>query len=150
MKLEDEIRQEAGFKNEYEKIIVNLMFTGSWLNIRQIQFYRKYNISPQQYNILRILRGQHSNPATINLLMERMLDKTSNASRLVDKLLLKTLVARKTSNTDKRQAAVLITPSGLNLLKQIDTDLPNLFAEFDSLSEEDANVLNNLLDKLRG
>ncbi len=150
MKLEDEIRQGVGFKSQYEKTIVNLMFTGSWLNIKLIHFYRNYNISPQQYNILRILRGQHPNPATINLLIERMLDKTSNASRLVDKLLIKGYVARKTSKTDKRQAAILITRKGLTLLEQIDAGLPDLFLQFNSLSEEEAQSLNHLLDKLRG
>ena len=83
MKLEKEITQKK-FDNEYHKAAVNILFTYSWLNLKNSKFFREFGISPQQFNILRILRGQYPGPATVNLLIERMLDKMSNASRLVD------------------------------------------------------------------
>lgn len=148
MKLEDEIKQEK-FKDEYHKLLINLMFTGSWLNIRQIHFFKKYDISPQQYNLLRILRGQYPNPASVNLLIDRMLDKQSNASRLVDKLDLKGFVKRKKCKTDKRQVDVVLSSKGLLLLEKIDKDVENLDNIIKNLSTTEAKKLSDLLDKMR-
>ncbi len=149
MKLEEEIKQPK-FKDEYHKLLVNLMFTGSWLNIRQIHFFKKYDLSPQQYNLLRILRGQYPNPASVNLLIERMLDKQSNASRLVDKLDVKGLVKRKQCKTDKRQVDVVLSNKGVQLLEAIDKDIDNLDNMIANLSTSDAKKLSDLLDKMRG
>lgn len=146
MKLEEEIKQ-AKFKNEYHKLLVNIIFTGNWINIRSTKFLRKYKLTPQQFNLLRILRGQHPNAATVHLLQDRMLDRMSNASRLVEKLRIKGLVDRITNCEDRRRVDVTITDKGLNLLKEIDqTDFDG---NFPSISVEEALVLNNLLDKLR-
>lgn len=149
MKLEEEIKQPK-FKNEMQKLVLNLMFTSSWLSIRQIKFFRKYELSPQQFNVLRILRGQYPNPASVNLLMERMLDKTSNASRLVDKLELKKLVERKKCSVDKRRADVLITKKGLDLLEVLDKETSSFEKDLFNISDADAKKMNELLDKLRG
>ncbi len=149
MKLEEEIQQQK-FKNEFQKLVINLMFTGSWLGIRQIKFFRNYDLSPQQYNVMRILRGQYPKPASVNLLMERMLDKTSNASRLVDKLELKQLVERKKCESDRRKADVVITEKGLSLLEQIDKDLIEFERGLLAIDEKEAVRVNELLDKLRG
>lgn len=149
MRLEDEIKQ-LKFGDEYHKLMVNLMFTGSWLNIRQIQFFRSYDISPQQYNILRILRGQFPKPASVNLLIERMLDKMSNASRLVEKLYLKDLVERKKNKEDGRQVDVLISKKGIKLLEQIDKDINIFEGNLNKLDKKEAKILSDLLDKMRG
>lgn len=149
MRLEDEIHQSK-FSNEYHKLSVNLIFTGSWMNSRNIQFFKKYNISLQQYNVLRILRGQYPNPVTVNLLIERMLDKMSNASRLVDKLCEKKYAERKTSRSDRRRVDVVISDKGLQLLKTIDTDIQAMENELKTITKQEAQVLNDLLDKLRG
>jgi len=149
MKLEDEIKQSK-FKDEYHKLLINLMFTESWLNIRQIHFFKKYDVSPQQYNLLRILRGQYPNPASVNLLIERMLDKQSNASRLVDKLDAKGLVKRKQCKTDKRQVDVVLSNKGMQLLEIIDKDIDNLDNMMANISPAEAKKLSDLLDKMRG
>lgn len=149
MKLEEEIRQPK-FNDEYHKLMVNLMFTGSWLNIRQIHFFKKYDLSLQQYNIMRILRGQYPQPASVNLLIERMLDKMSNASRLVDKLHAKGLVDRKKNKDDKRQVDVVLSKKGLKLLDTLDNDIKNLESQLMKLDRKEAVLLSDLLDKMRG
>src|SRR4051812_29759437 len=102
MKLEDEIKQK-NFTSIYHKVNINILFTASWLSTQTARILKPYSITPQQYNVLRILRGQNANPASVGLIQERMLDKSSNASRLVDKLLEKKLIDRKTCPEDRRQ-----------------------------------------------
>ncbi|HNW00388.1 MAG TPA: MarR family transcriptional regulator [Chitinophagales bacterium] len=149
MKIEQAIKQDR-FNDEYHKLFLNLLYTAGWLNIRQIQFFKQYDLSPQQFNILRILRGQYPNPASVNLLIERMLDKMSNASRLVDKLDAKGLVERRKCAADKRQVDVAITKKGMKLLEQIDKEIGNLDNMVGSLSKQEAKTMNELLDKMRG
>ncbi|MEX0967930.1 MAG: MarR family transcriptional regulator [Bacteroidia bacterium] len=148
MRLEEEIKQKE-FKNPYQKLIVNILFTSGWLSSRHSKVLKPYGISAQQYNVLRILRGQHSRPVSINLLVERMLDKMSNASRLVEKLRQKQLVERHECPNDRRQVDVFITPKGLELLDELDGKLEFLETNFQTLTEEEVNLLNELLDKLR-
>src|SRR5258708_7664949 len=109
----EEIRQKK-FSSEYHKMALNIIYTGNWITSVNGDRLKKHKLTPPQFNILRILRGQHPNPATVNLLIERMLDKMSNASRLVDKLKEKGLVERKTSENDRRACDVMITKRGLN------------------------------------
>ncbi len=149
MKIEDEIKQKV-FKNEYTKLLVNLLFTSNWIHHFNKKFLKSYQVSPEQYKILRILRGQNLLPATINMLNERMLDKMSNVSRLVEKLRLKGLITRKESEKDRRQVDIFITEEGLKLLAEVDKNIPDLERQFHTLNEEEATQLNNLLDKLRG
>ena len=149
MRLEEEIKQKK-FNSEYHKMVVNLLFTGSWIGFKNSQLLKPYGLTLQQYNIMRILRGQYPKPATVNLLIERMLDKTSNASRIVDKLVNKKLATRKTCPEDRRSVDVLITEKGLELLKKIETIEEEFKEKFKNLSENEMVTLNNLLDKLRG
>jgi DNA-binding MarR family transcriptional regulator len=148
MKLENEIKQEK-FRNEYHKLAVNIIYTYGWLMRNNTKIYESFGLTPQQYNILRILRGQYPNSANINLLKERMLDKMSDASRLVERLRVKGLLERTIAGHDRRFANVIITEKGLSLLKEID----KLDKEFDEklskLNEKEAQDLNSLLDKLR-
>lgn len=148
MKIEEEIKQSK-FNNEYAKLLVNILFTGNWVYHSNKKFLKEYDLSPEQYNVLRILRGQYPNPSTVNLLNERMLDKMSNVSRLVEKLRLKQLVERSESSEDRRQVDILITKKGLRLLNKIDTNLVILEDQLKSLEEDEAATLNALLDKLR-
>lgn len=148
MELEKEI-QQAQFRNEYQKLILNILFTSNWLNLKQIQLLKPYGISPQQYNILRILRGQHPKQATVTLLTERMLDKNSNASRLVEKLRTKELVARHECPEDRRAVNVKITGKGLELLYELDLAMGESEDVLHTISEEEAKLLNNLLNRLR-
>ncbi|MBZ0200218.1 MAG: MarR family transcriptional regulator, partial [Ignavibacteriaceae bacterium] len=119
MKLEVEIKQKS-FRNEYHKLAVNIIFTHGWLQNINAIFLKKYDLTSQQFNILRILRGQHPHPASINLLKDRMLDKMSDVSRLVERLRVKGLLHRTICNNDRRKSDVEITAGGLNLLNDID------------------------------
>lgn len=148
MRLEDEIKQKE-FKNEFQKTGVNIIFTFNWLDSRTRSFLKNYDLTPQQYNILRILRGQYPNPSTINLLKERMLDKMSDASRLVERLRVKELLERNPSSEDRRSVNILISQKGLDLLAEIDKNFHEYEKVFNSLTVEDATILNQLLDKLR-
>ena len=149
MKIEDEIKQKA-FKNAYQKAFINVVYTSGWLQQQQAAFFKPYGITLPQFNILRILRGQHPEPATISLLIERMLDKTSNASRIVDKLEAKGLVTRKQCPADRRTVDVMITDKGLDLLKDMEGKEGGEVTGIKNLTEEEAMQLSNLLDKVRG
>ena len=149
MELGKEIKQSK-FKDEYQKAMLNVLYTGNWVNSMHTRFFKSYSLSPQQYNILRILKGQHPKPASVNLLIERMLDKMSNASRLVEKLRQKKLVKRAISTVDRRQVDVSLTTAGLELLETIEKEDHILEDTFKKLSEEEVFFLNKILDKLRG
>lgn len=149
MRLEDEIKQKQ-FKSELHKLVVNLIYTGNWIKDVNSQLLKPYGITSQQYNILRILRGQYPKPASVNMLIDRMLDKMSNASRLVEKLRQKGFVERKECPQDRRQADVVITQSGLDLLSKIDQEIEQVDDYMGNISEQEAKTVNELLDKLRG
>lgn len=131
-------------------MMVNLIYTTNWLNAKYDVFFKDSGITIQQYNVLRILRGQYPNPCSIKLIKDRMLDRMSDASRIVDKLKTKKLVLRKECPDDRRSVDVKITDDGLELLKSLDYIDDNSKSIFNSLSSAEINHLNNLLDKLRG
>jgi DNA-binding MarR family transcriptional regulator len=141
--------QQKKFRSEHEKLIVNLLYTSGWLQANQVRFFKQYDLSPEQYNVLRILRGQYPKATSVSLVQERMLDKMSNASRLIDKLKLKGLVSRTTCSNDRRQVDVKITEAGLNLLETIDKERDDIENLMGTLKIAEAKTLNNLLDKLR-
>ncbi len=144
-----EIKQEK-FRNEHQKMLINILFTSGWLSAQHNTNLKPFGISTQQYNILRILRGQHPKPATVNLLIDRMLDKNSNASRLVEKLRLKKFVERAICLEDRRAVNVVITQKGLDLLIELDKEEASFLKKLKNLSKEQAEQLNFLLDMLRG
>lgn len=148
MEIGREIKQEK-FKNEHQKMLINILFTSGWLSSKHACTLKPYGISVQQYNILRILRGQYPTPVTINLLIDRMLDKNSNASRLVEKLRLKKLVDRAICEKDRRAVNVVITQKGLSLLTELDKQEDSFLKDLKSLSSKEAELLSSLLDKLR-
>jgi len=148
MKIEDAI-QVKSFINEHHKLLVNLQFTNSWLQEILTKWLKPYGLTIQQFNVLRILRGQHPNPATVNLLIERMVDKSSNVSRLVEKLRVKELIVRQVNSSDRRQVDVLITNKGLSLLGKLDETYTKVENKFIHLSKNEAETLNKLLDKFR-
>ncbi len=149
MKLEEEIVQRE-FQSEYHKALVNIVFTYNWMMEKQIKQLKPYDITIQQYNILRILRGQHPNPATVKLIKKRMLDKMSDVSRLVEKLRLKQLVNRHTCESDRRNVDVYITEKGLKLLSELDPKEKEMEKFMANLNEVEIKLLNTYLDKLRG
>jgi DNA-binding MarR family transcriptional regulator len=148
MNIEQAIKQKS-FKDEFHKAGVNILYTASWLSLNQAQVFKRYGLTGPQFNVLRILRGSNPKPATINEIIERMLDKSSNASRIVEKLRIKKLVERVVCPEDRRAVNVRITKEGLDLLAQIDNEQEQLGAGFNVLTEEEAKTLNCLLDKLR-
>jgi DNA-binding MarR family transcriptional regulator len=149
MRIEEAIRQKA-FKDPYNKAIVNLLFTHSHIVSKQSSLFKPFGLSPEQYNVLRILRGQNGNPITVSSIQERMLNRMSNASRLVEKLKLKGLVVREESPKDRRQVDILITDKGLEVLKKLEFSIQKLNRDLIALDEDEIEKLNFLLDKLRG
>jgi len=148
MRIEDVIKQDK-FASVYQKAMVNLFYTNSVAANRFALLFKPYGLSMQQFNVLRILKGQKGKPASINLLIDRMLDKQSNASRLVEKLRLKGLVERLECPTDRRKVDVVITKKGLALLDDLASVEEDLLFRLKHLTQNEAETLNNLLDKLR-
>lgn len=148
MAIEQDIKQPK-FRSSYQRLVINLIYTGNWLTHRQLEMFRDHDLTPQQFNVLRILRGHQPEPMTVNAISERMLDKTSNTSRLVDKLLAKGWLERAVCKSDRRAVDISITHSGIGLLAKMDPLLVTREKDLHTLSEEEATVLSNLLDKLR-
>jgi len=148
MTIEEEIKQSK-FRNVQQKAILNILFTSNWIQNKQKEFFEPFGITGQQYNILRILRGQHPNLISGAEIKSRMLDKNSDVSRLLDRLIGKNLVSKSQCPNDKRASDILITDSGLSLLEKLDSSINNLDTKLNSLSEEEANQLSTLLDKSR-
>ncbi|MBK6983755.1 MAG: MarR family transcriptional regulator [Bacteroidetes bacterium] len=148
MRLEDEIQQKK-FKSIQQKLMLNLIYTTNWLTSKQDSLFKDSDITVQQYNVLRILRGQYPNPCSIKLIKERMLDRMSDTSRIVDKLYTKKLLERNECPNDRRSVNVIISDKGLELLKSLDyiDDLSK--QSLKSLTTAEINTLNELLDKLR-
>lgn len=149
MKLEEEIQQKS-FKSPYQKLALNLLYTNNWLNNHYNHFFKDVDLTTQQFNVLRILRGQYPNPCSLKLIKERMLDRMSDASRIVDKLVSKEYIIREECPSDRRSVNLLISDSGLELLKKLDFVDDATKDVFKSLSSAQVDLLNNLLDDLRG
>jgi DNA-binding MarR family transcriptional regulator len=148
-KIEEAIKQSE-FKDNYNKVVVNLLYTHSYLLSFQTAVLKPMNLSPEQYNVLRILRGQQGKPATIAAIQERMLNNMSNASRLVDKLKAKELVKREECPLNRRQVDVVITEKGLAILELLEPQINAINRKAIHLEDQELAVLNQLLDKLRG
>lgn len=149
MSLEQEIKQTKPFKSNYEKTLVNIMFTNNWIHFKQNKYLKKFDISIQQYNVLRILNGQKDQPITINEIIDRMLDKMSNASRLVDKLYAKGYVSRDQKIGNRRACDVKITAKGQTFLEEVTKSIKGIEKEMNKLNDAEFEELNSLLDKLR-
>lgn len=148
MAIDDEIKQTV-WKSPYQKAVVNTMFTSRVIEEKSARRLKPFDLTTQQFNILRIIRGQKGQPASVKLLVERMLDKSSNASRLVDKLLEKGYVQRTTCPEDRRAVEVRLTESGRSLLESVDRIIDEEDAKLVGFSADDAIQLSALLDKLR-
>ncbi len=148
MSIETDIKQKK-FRSPFQKLALNLVYTTKWLEYKQLESFKEHDITPQQYNVLRILRGQQGNPIKVSDITERMLDKSSNTSRLVDKLLAKNLAKRTSCESDRRAVDVVITGEGLDLLKVLDPFIEDWENRFNIISEEEAERISALLDKLR-
>lgn len=140
--------QQTNFRNDYQKVMVNIMYTSNWFQEKLKKILEQEDITPQQFNLLRILEASAKPLSTLQI-RERMLDKMSDTSRIVDRLILKKLVDKKTSTTDKRLVDVTINEAGKELLERLNQkneQIDNLAA---GISEEEASQLVNLLEKIR-
>jgi DNA-binding MarR family transcriptional regulator len=147
MSIEKDI-QQSKFRNEYQKTVVNLIYTYNWITEKTKQFFDKGDITSQQYNILRILRGAGKPLSTLQI-RQRMLDKMSDTSRIVDRLVKKDLVKKVICKTDRRLVDVTITEQGMSLLEKLDGYNDEMDALLSNITEEEAKMLNQLLDKIR-
>jgi DNA-binding MarR family transcriptional regulator len=148
MTIEQEIKQ-VKFRSSFAKAIINVVYTSNWISGQQNEILKPYDLSIQQYNVLRILRGQSPKPISVNAIIERMMDKMSNASRLVDKLLSKDLVIRRECPDDRRAVEIFITEKGLNILSELDESQSEWEKSLHNLDESEALLLSDLLDRLR-
>lgn len=149
MSLETEIKQTRPFQSESEKCIVNIIYTNNLITIFHNKIVKDFDISIEQYNVLRILKGQNGAPITINGIIDRMLDKMSNASRLVDKLYYKGLVDRRQKETNRRACDVTITNKGEEVLDAISRSLGGRVESNLDMDQAELEQLNALLDKFR-
>lgn len=147
-KIEEEI-QTNKFRNMHHKAALNIIVAANWLHARHLDIFKKYDLTGQQYNVLRILRGQYPNPCNLLNLRERMLDKMSDVSRIIERLRLNNFVDRITCENDRRSVDILITKKGLEILKKLEKEETNMDGILSNLTEADAKKLNELLDKLR-
>lgn len=149
MKIKEEI-QQSRFRNSYQEATINIIYTSGWLTNKHKDFFSEFGITGQQYNILSILRGQHPNKISGAEIKSRMMDKNSDVSRLLDRLILKGLVVKVKCPNDKRAADIEISKSGLAILKLIDSKIDTLDNILENITEAEAEQLSTLLDKLRG
>ncbi len=147
MTLNTEIHQKT-FGNEFQKSAINLIFTSNWVNERMKAIFDRADITSQQFNILRILRGAAQPLSTLQI-RQRMLDKMSDTSRIVDRMIIKGLVKKVVCTTDKRLVDITLCEKGTDLLKTLDTHQDEMDGILKNLSEEEAQTLNQLLDKIR-
>jgi DNA-binding MarR family transcriptional regulator len=149
MTIEEVIKSTVKMDNA-KKVILNIMYTQNVIQDNFNELMKPYDLSGEQYNVLRILRGQKGNPANMCVIQERMLAKTSNTTRLVDKLLLKELVTRNVCPDNRRKIEVLITQKGLDVLKELDPKVDEHERAFaNNISPEELELLNTLLEKYR-
>ena len=147
-RIEEEL--QTSFESEQQKAMLNVMFTANWLRSCQTSVFKPYGISPQQYNILRILRGAKGR-MNMHSVKERMIDRAPNATRLTDKLIAKGLVERERCEEDRRIVYVRISEKGLELLKQIDKQNKDDMADLTvRIPSEEAALVNSVLDRMRG
>jgi Transcriptional regulators len=147
MSIEKDI-QQTKFRNEYQKTVVNIIYTYNWVTEKTKQIFERGDITSQQYNILRILRGAGKPLSTLQI-RQRMLDKMSDTSRIVDRLVKKNLVQKVICKTDRRLVDVTITEQGMALLEKLDGYNDEMDALLGNITEEEAKMLNHLLDKIR-
>ena len=150
MRIEQAINQRK-FKDDYHKIVVNLLFTGNWLRNTLGANLKKHKLLPQHYNALRIIKGRHPEPVSAGDIKDVMLDKASDVTRLLDKLEKLEYVQRRLCPHNRRKMDISITPQGLKLLSDVDILMDTFYEDLaERITEEEAATLSDLLDKIRG
>lgn len=149
MKLEEEIRQSK-FESMHQKAVLNVIFTANWINGRFRDIFKPYDLTPQQYNVLRILRGRHPQSANPGEIKDVMLDKNPDLTRLCDRLCKVGMITRTVNKNNRRKMNIKITDKGLEVLAQIDPEMRRLQESMVFISEDESSHLSDLLDKMRG
>jgi len=149
MRIEEEIKQ-VQFDDAYHKMVVNVMFTARFIELKFERIFKKHGLTSQQYNVLRILRGQYPRPICAGDVLTRMLDQSSNITRLMEKLLQKGLVERNINESNRRMHDIVITEKGLELLEKISPDFNELMEDYRNISSKEAESVSDLLDQFRG
>jgi len=150
MRIEQAINQRK-FKDDYHKIVVNLLYTGNWLRDALGANLKEHGLLPQHYNALRIIKGRHPEPVSAGDIKDVMLDKASDVTRLLDKLEKLEYVQRRLCPHNRRKMDISITPQGLKLLSDVDILMDSFYEDLaDRITEEEAATLSDLLDKIRG
>jgi len=148
MRHEDELKTDK-FESNYHKVTLNILFTSNWITEQLKKCTKKEKVTLQQYNILRILRGQYPKPSTVNLIKERLLDKMSDVSRLIDRMEQQELVSRTISPADRRAVDILLTKKGLDKLQKLDGPMRIDTILSQNLTDKECQTLNMLLEKIR-
>jgi MarR family 2-MHQ and catechol resistance regulon transcriptional repressor len=149
MAIEETLKQSKPFRNEWERMLVNLVHTGIWIDEHLRARFAEFDITPQQYNVLRILRGSAPNALSTSDIRDRMIDRASDTSRIVDRMIAKELVEKQICSEDKRRVDVVISEKGLQLLSTIESDQQAAYRFAKKLTKKEAEQLNILLDKLK-
>ena len=148
MKLEEAIKQTKPFKSDYQKALVNLMYTHNWVNKDMKSHFKKFGITSKQYNILRILKGAQK-PVSTLFVKDRLVESQSDVSRIVDRMLSKELISKQVCRNDKRLVDIELSAKGEELLNEVQVEQDFLNKIFKNLSSNEINQLNTLLDKIR-
>jgi DNA-binding MarR family transcriptional regulator len=148
MKIDQQIQQPK-FRDEYQKLLINLIFTGNYVTMHQLNVLKPFGLTPQQYNLLRILRGKHPQSISVGDVQERMIYPSSNVTRITDRLIEKGLVVRAGNRVNRRVQDLSIHESGITLLTQIDGFYDKIIEVLSNLDKKEAELLNFLLDKIR-
>lgn len=148
VKLEEAIKSNK-FKNSVQKAGLNVLYTAWWLKTMSSKELKNFDLTHEQYNVLRILKGKHPEKMCVKDIASRMIEKSSNVPRIIDRLESKNLIERGQGEVDGRQTVMALTKNGLTVLENATVALNNIWDNAISISESDANDLNNLLEKLR-
>ena len=148
MKLEKEIKTKE-IPDERIRAVLEILFTASYINHKHTLHLKPYNMSPQQYNIMRILRGSHPGELSMNQIVNRMLEKSPHSTRMIDKLCANGYAERRRSESDRRKVYVKISNHGLKVMKELDDIHPEFMQFTHNLSDQEAHLLSEMLEKLR-
>ena len=148
MRIEDAIQVEK-FPSVYQKVSINLIYTMTWADVRLQEFFGEFDLTSSQYNVLRILRGQHPNPVSTALIRDRMIHRNAGVSRLVDRLAEKGYLTKSPCEADRRLVDVVFTRTGLEVLQKMDEQRARIDKIYANLSAQEAEELSRLLDKIR-
>ncbi|HAK11907.1 MAG TPA: MarR family transcriptional regulator [Chitinophagaceae bacterium] len=148
MKLEEAI-QSSKFKNDVHKASLNILYTAWWLKTVLSRELKEFGLTHEQYNVMRILKGKHPEQMCVRDIASRMIEKNSNVPRIIDRLVTKKLVKRATSEVDRRETVISLTPSGLSLLDNSTSSINQAMEAQVSIGQQEAQVLNQLLEKVR-